>query len=74
MAPFMAYHRVCSKSNIVGAMCGAGTVALPQHMSSPRVLCGVRVARSVVLCACFADRCLSLPLCCLSFFDLIYGF
>jgi hypothetical protein len=30
------------------------------HLSSPRVLSGVRVTRSLVLCACFIDRCLPL--------------
>jgi hypothetical protein len=35
------------------------------------IICGVRVTRSLVLCVCFVDRCLSFwPLCCLSFFDL----
>ena len=43
---------------------------LLEHMSSP--LGGVRVTRSLILRACFVDRCLSFffsPLCCL-FFDL----
>ena len=31
----------------------------PEHMSSPPVLSGVRVTRSLVLCVCFVDRCLS---------------
>jgi hypothetical protein len=37
------------------------------------VFSGVRVTRSLVLCVCFEDRCLSFffwPLCCLSFFYL----
>jgi hypothetical protein len=43
---------------------------------SPLVFSGVRVTRSLVLCVCFVDRCLSfcpffsVPLCCLSFFEL----
>ena len=32
---------------------------LPEHLSSPPVFSGVRVGRSLVLCVCFVDRCLS---------------
>jgi hypothetical protein len=32
---------------------------LPQHLSSPPVFSGVPVTRSLVLCVCFVDRCLS---------------
>jgi len=32
---------------------------LPEHMSSPPVFSGIRVSRSLVLCVCFVDRCLS---------------
>ena len=32
---------------------------LPEHMSSPLVFSGVHVTRSLVLCVCFVDRCLS---------------
>ena len=32
---------------------------LPEHLSSPPVFSGVRVSRSLVLCVCFVDRCLS---------------
>ena len=35
-------------------------LTLPEYMSSPPVFSGVRVTRSVVLCACFVDRCSSL--------------
>ena len=38
---------------------GAGTAYLPEHPSSPPVFSGVRVTRSLVLCVCFVDRCLS---------------
>ena len=34
-------------------------LTLPEHMSSPPVISGVRVTRSLVLCVCFVDRCLS---------------
>jgi hypothetical protein len=32
---------------------------LPEYLSSPPVFSGVRVTRSLVLCVCFVDRCLS---------------
>ena len=48
---------------------------LPEHLNSPPVFSGARVTRSLVLCVCFVDRCLSVcifswPLCCLFFFDI----
>ena len=48
------------------------------HLSSPPVFNGLRVTRSLVLCVCFVDRCLSF--CTFSFghcvvcFSSIYGF
>ena len=33
---------------------------IPEHLSSPLVFSGVRVTRSLVLCVCFVDRCLSI--------------
>ena len=47
----------------------------PEHLSSPPILSGVRVTRSLALCICFVYRCLSFctfffwPMCCL-FFDI----
>ena len=32
---------------------------LPEHLSSPSVFSAIRVTRSLVLCVCFVDRCLS---------------
>jgi len=48
---------------------------LPEHLSLPPVYSEVRVTRSLVLCVCFVDRCLSFctffwPLCCLFFFHI----
>ena len=46
-------------------------------LRSPPVFSGVCVTRSLVLCVCFVDRCLSFcpfffwPLCCLFFLDLL---
>ena len=34
-------------------------LTLPEHLSSPLAFSGVRVTRSLVLCVCFVDRCLS---------------
>jgi len=34
-------------------------LTLPEHLSSSLVFSGVRVTRSLVLCVCFVDRCLS---------------
>ena len=34
-------------------------LTLLEHLSSPLVFSGVRVTRSLVLCVCFVDRCLS---------------
>jgi hypothetical protein len=48
-------------------------LTLPQPLSSPPVLSGVHVTRSLVLCVCFVDRCLSFffwSLCCLFFFNI----
>ena len=43
-------------------------LTLPEDLSSHPILSGVGVTRSLVLCVCFVDRCLSFcPLCCLSF-------
>jgi hypothetical protein len=34
-------------------------LTLPEHLSSPPIWSGGRVTRSLVLCVCFVDRCLS---------------
>ena len=36
-----------------------GLLIFPEQLSSPPVFSGVRVTRSLVLCVCFVDRCLS---------------
>ena len=38
---------------------GQKLLILPEHMSSPTVFSGVRITHALVLCVCFADRCLS---------------
>jgi hypothetical protein len=62
----MIYHRICQKSN---TLCSVSRVeqellTLPQHMSSPPVLCAVRVAQSLVFCVMF---CRSLSFCLVRF-------
>jgi len=42
-------------------------LSLPEHLSSPPVFSGVRVIRSLVLCVCFVD-------CCLSFCTFSFGY
>ena len=42
---------------------------IPEHLSPSPVLSGVRVARSVVLCTCFVERCLSF--CTFSFYSVV---
>ena len=34
-------------------------LTLPEHLSSPPILSAICVTRSLVLCVCFVDRCLS---------------
>jgi hypothetical protein len=34
-------------------------LTIPEHLSSPPIFSWIRVTRSLVLCACFVDRCLS---------------
>jgi hypothetical protein len=79
LSSFMTCHRVCNSINTTGATSEAGTAYLfAEHLSSSPVFSGVRVTRSLVLCACFVDRCLSF--CTLSFghcvvcSSSIYGF
>ena len=66
--PFMTYDRLCNQINTT---CGTGT---ENPSGAHEFFSGIRVTRSLVLCECFVDRCLSIfvqPLCCLSFFDLL---
>ena len=51
---------------------------IPEHLSSPQILSGVRVTQSFVLCVCFVDRCLSFCPCsfghCVVCSSSMYGF
>ena len=57
LSSFMTYHQVCNYINMTGATSGAGTIRV--HMCSPPVFSGLCVTRSLVLCVCFIERCLS---------------
>jgi hypothetical protein len=41
------------------AIRGAGTAHPSEDLNSPQAFTGVRFTRSLVLCVCFVDRCLS---------------
>ena len=49
-------------------------LTLPEHLSSSPVLSGVGVTRSLVLCVCFVDRCLSFCTFTYGHLSSIYGF
>jgi len=49
-------------------------ISLREHPSAPLVFSWVRVTRSLVLCACFVDRCLSIALSVLRLADSDYPF
>jgi hypothetical protein len=59
---FMTYHRVCHYINTTGATSGARTAHPSGAPEFTPVFSGVRVTRSLVLCVCFVDRCLSFVL------------
>ena len=71
---------ITNKTTIWPFLSGRSLVRLAYQITNqihphwaPPVFSGVRVTRSLVLCVCLVDRCLSFffwPLCCLSFFDL----
>jgi hypothetical protein len=68
----LTYHQVSNWINTTGTISGAGTYASGAHEFIP-CFSGVHVIRSLVLCVCFVDRCLSFffsTLCCLFVFDL----
>ena len=44
---------------LTGVTSGAGTAYHSEHLSSSPVNSAVRVTRSLALCICFIDRCLS---------------
>jgi hypothetical protein len=47
------------KCNISVAIVEQALLTLPEHLSSAPVFSGVRVTRSLALCVCFVDCCLS---------------
>jgi hypothetical protein len=50
------FHPFLGGSNTTGVISGAGTVTLPEHLSSPPIFSGVRVTRSLVLYLWFVDH------------------
>ena len=76
LSSFMTYHWGYNQINTTGITSGAGTAYPSGALEFTAVFDGVRVTRSLVVCICFVDRCLSLcplsfwPLCCLFFFEL----
>ena len=49
LSSFMTHQRVCNKSNTTGIICGARTVyTRTEHMNSPLVFSGVRVAQFLI--------------------------
>ena len=57
--PFLIHDWVCSQINTTGVTSGAGTIYLSGAPEFTPGFSGVRVTRSIVLCVCFVDRCLS---------------
>jgi hypothetical protein len=70
LSSFMTYHRDITKLTRRVPQVEQELLTLPEHLFLLPVCSGVRVTRSLVLCVCFMDRCLSLFIlssCCLSF-------
>ena len=59
LSSFMTAHRFVTKLIRRVPLVVKELLSLPEHLSSTPVFSGVRVTRSLVLCACFVDRCLS---------------
>jgi hypothetical protein len=55
----MTYHR--KKSNMMGALCGAGTATHPEHLSLSSVFSEVSVSQSLVFCVMFCRSFVLLP-------------
>jgi hypothetical protein len=53
------YRQVCNKINMTGATSRSGTTYSSGAPDFTPGFSGVRVTRSLVLCICFVDRCLS---------------
>ena len=59
LSSFMTYHRVVTRLARSVPLVEQELLTLQEHLSSPPVFSGVRVTRSLVLCICFVDHCLS---------------
>ena len=60
LSPFMTYHRgFATRITRRVPLVEQELPTLPSHLSSPPVFSWIRVTRTLVLCVCFVDRCLS---------------
>jgi hypothetical protein len=59
LSSFMTYHRFVTRLTWRVPLVEQERLTLPQHLSSLQVFSGIRVIRSLVLCVCFVDRCIS---------------
>jgi hypothetical protein len=58
----------------MGVTSGAGISTFPEHPSSTPVFSGIRIVRTLVLCACFVDHCLPLSPVTASDYPLVYSY
>jgi len=59
LSSFMTYRQVCNYINTTGATSGEGIAYPSGPPEFTLVFNGARVIRSLALCVCFVDRCLS---------------
>ena len=59
LSSFMTYHGVVTRLTRWVSLVEQELLTFSEHLSSSPVFSGVRVTRSLVLCICFVDRCLS---------------
>jgi hypothetical protein len=58
LSSFITYHRICNQINM-STTSGTGATYLSRALEFTPVFSGVCVTRSLVLCVCFVDHCLS---------------
>jgi hypothetical protein len=59
LSSFMTCHSFVTRLTWRVPLLEQELLILPEYLSSPPIFSGVRVSRSLVLCVCFVDRCLS---------------
>ena len=70
LSSFVAYHQFVTRLTRRMSLVEQELLTIPEHLGSLPVFSGVRVTRSVVLCVCFVDSCLSFCTFCLFLFDI----